>query len=153
MYVDRTSQTPEELRAVGTFDWRGAGGAVRPLTLHAVRATHDRLLVLFEGIRTREAATELTNGELWGDVAKLPDPGPGVAYTFQLIGLRIVDVNGGELGVLRDVTFHAGRTFYVVERAGRDRVLPGHEPFLKRVDLAGGVIEMDLPAGLEELDT
>ena len=138
---------------MGTFEWRGRGGLTRPLALRAVRATHDRLLVYFEGVATREAAALLTNGELWADAARLPDPGPGVAYTFQLVGFRIVDVKGGELGVLRDVTFHAGRAFYMVERAGRDRVLPGHEPFLKHVDLAGGVIEMDLPAGFEELDT
>jgi 16S rRNA processing protein RimM len=140
------------LLALGTLEWRRRGGLTRPLTIRAVRATHDRLLVHFEGFPTREAASVLTNGELWCDAAKLPDPGPGVAYTFQLVGLRVVDVKGGELGILRNVTIHGDRAFYMVEREGRERVLPGHAPFLKRVDIPGGVIEMDLPAGFEDLD-
>jgi len=153
LYVDRTSLSADELRALARLEWRGPGGTTRPLRVQAVRATHDRLLVCFDGVTRRETAAPLTNGELWADAASLPDPGPDVAYTFQLVGLRVVDEAGGELGTLRDVTFNAGRALYVVEREGRERMYPGHPPFVTHVDLAGGVITMSLPPGFEELDT
>lgn len=151
LYVDRTSLTPEEWLAVGPLEWRGRGGQLRPLELKAMRATHDRLLATFAGIHDREAAAELTNGELWGEAARLPDPGPGVAYTFQLVGLHVVGTDGTDLGVVRDISFAAAQPLYIVEHEGRERLLPAYEPFLKRVDLAAGVITVELPPGLLEI--
>ena len=151
LYVASLSLDAAELKTVGAVEWRGRGGAVRPLRVASVRAAHERLLVMFGGIPNREAAAELTNGELWVDPARLPDPGPGVVYTYQLVGLRVVTPEGRELGVVREVSMVAGRPLYLI-RGDRERLLPGHEPFLKHVDLAGGVITLDPPRGFEELD-
>lgn len=151
IYVDRTSLTAEEWLALGPLEWRGRGGAMRTLELRAMRATHDRLLATFAGVRDREDAAELTNGELWGDAAKLPDPGPGVAYAFQLVGLRVVDPQGRDLGVVRDYSSAAAQPLYIVEYEGREVLMPACEPFVKRVDLAAGLIVVDPPAGLLEL--
>lgn len=150
-YVDRIALTAEELLALGSLEWRGREGATRTVSIAAVRTANDRLLVKFDGIRSREAASELTNGMLWGDAERLPDPGPGVVYTFQLVGLKVVDVTGQDLGVLRDVQTSTAQPLYVVEREGREHLYPGIEPFVKKVDLAAGVITMDLPPGFEDL--
>jgi 16S rRNA processing protein RimM len=151
MYVDQISLSPEELTAMGSLEWRGRGGDTRTLTLRGARATHARMLVCFAGVSRRDGATDLTNGELWGEAAKLPDPGPGVVYTFQLVGLRVVDQHGRELGVLKDVMTSTAQPLYLVEFEGRERLYPGIVPFVKHVDLPGGVITMELPPGFEEL--
>ena len=150
-YVDRIALTAEELLALKDLEWRGRDGVPRAVTLAAARTAHDRLLVRFAGVRTREAASEFTNGMLWGDAERLPDPGPGVVYTFQLVGMRVVDTAGRDLGVLREVQTSTAQPLYVVEREGREHLYPGIEPFVKRVDLAAGVITMELPPGLEDL--
>ena len=151
-YVDRIALTAEELLAVKAVEWRGGREAEpRTFPITGVRTANDRLLVRFGGVRTREAAAELTNGWLWGDAERLPDPGPGVAYTFQLVGCRVVDTTGRDLGVLRDVQTSTAQPLYVVEHEGREHLYPGIEPFVKKVDLAAGVITMELPPGLEEL--
>ena len=151
MYVDQIALTPEELSAMGPMEWRGRGVEPYTLTLREARMTHARMLVRFVGVSARETATELTNGELWGEAAKLPDPGPGVVYTFQLVGLRVVDQDGRVLGVLKDVMTSTAQPLYLVDFEGRERLYPGITPFVKHVDLAGGVITMDLPPGFEEL--
>jgi len=153
MYVDQIALDPDELRAMGPLEWRGREGARRTLALRDARATHARMLVKFAGFSGRDAATELTNGELWGESEKLPDPGPGLVYTFQLVGLRVVDQHGRELGVLKDVATTTAQPLYVVMHEGRERLYPGMRPFVKQVDLAGGVITMDLPPGFEELES
>src|SRR5258705_13137391 len=79
--------TSSELHAVRRFTWRGRQGEMRELTLRTARPTHDRVLLGFEGVHNREQASELTLGQLWADDSQLPDPGPGQAYQFQLIGL------------------------------------------------------------------
>ena len=37
----------------------------------------------------------LVNGELWVEPQRLPDPGAGVAYTYQLVGLEVRTEDGG----------------------------------------------------------
>ena len=151
MYVDQISLSPDELQAMGPLEWRGRGDDRRTLVVRDVYATHARLLVRFRGVSGREGAAALTNGELWGDSSLLPDPGPGVVYTFQLVGLRLVDQHGRALGVLKDVLTTTAQPLYVVDDGGRERLFPGIPPFVKHVDLAGGVITMELPPGFEEL--
>lgn len=151
VYIDRTSLSPEEWLAVGRLEWRGRGGQAQRLDLAEVRPAHDRLLATFRGVTDREAAALLVNGELWGDAARLPDPGPGTVYTFQLIGLKVVDSAGRELGVVRDMSTATAQPLYIVDHEGKELLLPAYEPFLKRVDLAAGVITVDPPPGLLEL--
>ena len=149
VYVDQCSLTSEQLTVIGSVEWRSADrSAKRTLKLHRVRATHDRLLVRFDGVTVREVAARLTNGTLWVDESVLPDPGPGVAYTYQLVGLRVVHVDGREIGKVKDVVSTTDRMFYVVE--GHEMLMPAHEPFVKHVDLAAGVITLDLPPGFLE---
>lgn len=149
VYVDQCSLTSEQMTTIGSVEWRSADRSTkRTLKLHRVRATHDRLLVRFDGITVREVAARLTNGTLWVDESVLPDPGPGVAYTYQLVGLRVVHVDGREIGKVKDVVSTTDRMFYVVE--GHEMLMPAHEPFVKHVDLAAGVITLDLPPGFLE---
>lgn len=149
VYLDDTSLGAEELRTVRTFEWRGRDGATRGLVLREARDTHQRPLVRFANVPHREAAAELVNGQLWADSAKLPDPGPGVVYTYQLIGLAVRTSDGRELGTVRDVMQNGPQTLYAVGEKGT--LYPGHSPFLKHVDLAAGVITLDPPPGLEDL--
>jgi len=148
--LDSCDLSPLELHAIRAFTWRGRAGAERLLTLHTARPAHDRTLVHFNGIANREQASELTLGELWADDALLPDPGPGVAYAYQLVGLRVVEADGRELGTIADVVTTGANPIYVV-RGERELLVPVIPDVVKRVDLAGRVVTVALPAGLEEL--
>jgi 16S rRNA processing protein RimM len=150
LYVDHCPFSPEQLVAMGALEWRGPRGNSRPLKPRHVRAAAGRLLVTFEGIATREAAAPFVNGTLWAERARLPDPGPGVSYAFQLTGMRVVDQAGTTLGIVADVVFNAGQPLLQLEGA-KGRLVPCQPPFMKHVDAEAGVITLDLPQGLEEL--
>ena len=150
LYLDGCSLTPLELHAIRRFVYRRRGVAPMPLTLETVRPANTRLLVRVAGVTVREQAAELTNGELWADRAALPDPGPGTAYTFQLVGLRVETAEGRPLGVIADVVTSGAQPIYVVKGA-RELLVPGAPGVVNRVDLAAGLMVVTLPAGLEEL--
>ena len=151
LYVDGCPLTPDQLQALGTLEWRDMrGGDRRNLRLERVRAAHDQLLVSFAGIGTRETATRLTNGLLWAEAERLPDPGPGVSYAYQLAGMRVVDTAGKELGRVADVVWNVGLPLLQLEGA-EGRLLPCQPPFMKHVDIAAGVITLDLPPGFDEV--
>ncbi len=151
LYVDQLSLSAEELLELRRMEWRGRGDDRRTLHVKSARATHDRMLVHFAGVPDRDAAAELVNGELWVESERMPDPGPGVVYVYQLVGLTVVDQDGQTLGVLRDVTTTTAQPLYVVERDGKEHLYPGFTPFVKNVDLAARVITMELPPGFEDL--
>lgn len=145
-----TSLTAPELLALRHLSWRGADGAEVDLTVAAARATHERLLVRFEGYGDVDQVRPFARGELLADAAALPAPPPGEVYAFQLLGLRVVTAEGRELGVLADIVATGANPVYVV-RGERERLLPAPPEFVKAVDLAGGTITLALPPGFEEL--
>jgi len=147
--LDGASLDAGELMEIRTFLWKGRHEE-RTLNLVRVREAVPRPLLTFEGIGSREAASTLTNGELWVDRDRLPDPGPGVAYTFQLIGSRVVREDGSELGTLEDIWSTGAHPIYVV-RGEREWLLPAHAGVVLHVDLKAGVITVRPPAGIEEI--
>jgi len=150
--LDGVSLSATELNAVRHFTWRGPDRRERPLELASARPAQPRVLVRFAGIGSRERAQELVRGELWAERASLPDPGPQVAYTFELVGLRVHTEDGREVGTVTDVMATGAHPIYSVRGAdGRERLLPAPPEFVRAVDLAAGTIVMALPPGLEDL--
>lgn len=147
--LDGASLDADELMEIRTFLWKGRD-AERTLKLLRVRDAVPRPLLRFDGIASRESASALTNGELWVDRDRLPDPGPGVAYTFQLIGSRVVREDGSPLGVLEEIWSTGAHPVYVV-RGEREWLLPAHAGVVLHVDLEAGVITVRPPAGIEEI--
>ena len=149
MTLAGVSLTPLELHAVREFTWQGAKGGTRALKLLTARPGATHLILRFEGIGDRDAAAALTGGNLMAERERLPDPGPGVAYTFQLVGATIVTEEGRVLGVLEDIISTGAHPIYVV-RGERELLIPATAEVLKSVDLAAGRITVALPAGLED---
>jgi len=148
--LDQISLTSDELEAIGEFTWQGPAGEHRELRLVGVRPAGNHFLIHFEGVDDRDAAARLTLGALLVSRERVPDPGPGMAYTFQLVGMTVVDGGGRMLGVVEDVVQTGAHPVYVV-RGEREILVPAAEPFVRRVDFEAGVITVDLPTGLEDL--
>jgi len=148
--LEGVSLATDELEQIATFTWRGPDGSTRALVLESVRGAVSRPLARFAGIRDRDQAAALTRGELWAEPAVLPDPGPEAVYTFQIVGLRVVEEGGRELGIVADVLRTGAHPVWVV-RGAREIMVPAAPHVVKQVDLAAGVITVALPAGLEDL--
>jgi len=150
LLLDGSPFTPEELTALRTFTWRAKDGATRSLVLESARPNNQRIIVHFAGFADRDQAAVLVNGLLLAEQSALPDPGPGVAYTFQLIGLEVRDAGGRVLGALEDIVKTGAHPIYVV-KGEREWLIPAAPEILLNVDLAARTITVALPAGLEEL--
>jgi 16S rRNA processing protein RimM len=150
MTLSGATLAADEMRAVGEFLWRDARGRTRTLKLESVRGAAPHLLVRFEGILSREAAAELTNGRLFVEPARLPDAGSGRAYAFQLVGLEVRTEDGRTLGVLEDILQTGANPVYVI-RGEREWLVPATEEVVRRVDLPGRTITVALPPGLEDV--
>jgi 16S rRNA processing protein RimM len=140
---------PEEISRLRILTWRGREGGERRLTLVHARGAQARTLVRFAEVGTLDQAERLVGGWLLVEGTELPDPGPGVAYRFQLIGFEVLTEEGRRVGTLEDIWGTGANDVYVVR--GRNEVLiPAVPEFLKRVDMAARRIVVKLLPGMDE---
>lgn len=115
----------------------------------------DLLVVKFAGISDRDAVAKLTGTELFVDRDNLPEPEEeDEFYHADLIGLEVVDLEGGKIGTLHAVhDFGAGDLLEIRPLAGGATWL---QPFTKiatpEVNLAARRIVID-PAFLAKPET
>ena len=141
-------------------DLRFAPGAVLrtepaargPLTVVGRRWNGQLLLLLIDGVDSREAAEELRNTELHVPLAELPAlEDPDVYYDHQLVGLTARLPDGTELGTVGAVR-HEGADLLVVRRVeGGELLVPFVTAIVPTVDVPGGVVVVDPPEGLLDL--
>ncbi len=141
-------------------DLRFAPGAVLrtepadrgPLTIAGRRWHREVLLLVIDGIESREAAEELRNTELHVPVAELPAlEDPDVFYDHQLVGLAARLPDGTELGTVSAVR-HEGAELLVVRRVdGGELLVPFVTAIVPTVDVTGGLVVVDPPEGLLDL--
>jgi 16S rRNA processing protein RimM len=141
--------TAPELLEVKSFLWRGPDGSNRTLTLATARAANQRLLVRFTAATDRAGASALTNGRLYVDSERLPDPGPGVAYNFQLIGLEVVTEDDRVVGTIAEIWPTPAHPVLVVRGHG-EVLIPAISEFVKTVSLPQRRITVRLLPGMEE---
>lgn len=150
LLLDGCPLSAEELVALGVITWRGARGESRLLTVREAKTFMAKLQVRFHEAAGRDAAAELVNGDLWTPRERLPDAGSDQVYAFQLVGLRVETAEGRVLGTIAEILPSGAHPLYVV-RGERELMIPAIEPFVREVNLTGGVVVVSLPEGLEEL--
>lgn len=156
LVVSGVRLTPAEFLALRDLEAIGPDGARRALKLRATRPFMQSMLVLFEDVDDVDAARVLHGQVLEVDPARLPPPGDGTVYLFQLIGLLVATVEGEALGRVVDV-FQTGATPILVvrEESGegkpRERMIPMSPDVLVAVDTAAGTITVRLLPGMESL--
>lgn len=130
-----------------------APGAPRRLTVEASRPGRSQggaVLVRFAGLADRDAAEGLRGAWLEVERASVPAAEPGTYYHWELLGCRCRDVTAGDLGEVVEVVEDGGGLLLVVSDGTRQVPVPFVESFLRSIDVAAGVIEVDLPPGLLE---
>ncbi len=124
----------------------GPGGAAQEVTIASCWPHKGRYVLKLEGVDSISAAEAYRGLELRIPEAELPALPPGSYYHFQLVGLRVQDEDGCAVGVVENVWETGGEAPVLVVRGDPGEVLiPLAEAFVKRVDLAGGVLVAEAP--------
>jgi 16S rRNA processing protein RimM len=128
--------------------------AVGPLTVSTIRWHSGELLVRFQGISDRTTASGLGGTWLFVDGATLGGTGdPDSFRDAELVGLSVRTVAGTVVGTVGDV-LHSGQDVLVIRPAagGTDILVPFVKAIVPEVDVPGGVLVIDPPAGLLNID-
>ena len=143
------TENPDRFAAGITFSTSGNIGRSQCKVLE-VRPHLGKLIVLFEGIQSRDEAEALRGTKLFVSQDEVSEPEDGSYWEHQIIGLEVFDVSGEPLGIVTNVHSGAGQDLWEVTLGERSFLLPAVEAFVKRVDLDAGRIEISPPPGLIE---
>lgn len=127
-----------------------AGGRVFRIRL--MSAAKDHWLAEVGGVRDRNAAEALAGTRLYVERRLLPEPEEGEFYHADLIGLPAFLPDGARFGSVTALyDFGAGDMVEIrMEEGGRTVLIPFTLAAVPVVDVAGGRITVDPPAGLFE---
>jgi len=125
-----------------------------PLPLRLERAEHvgNSLVLVFTGITDEIGAEGLVGSYLLvPESERFPLP-PNRYYIDDLIGLTVVETSGVSVGQVTEVINNPGNDLLLIRTsAGNELLLPMVKSFVHQIDLAGKVITVTIPPGLEEL--
>ena len=114
--------------------------------LLSAKVQKNFLIAKLEGVEDVNAAMALKGKDVTvdrGDVA-LPKGG---FYVQDILGARVVDEQGGEIGRLTDVLERPAHNIYVVQ-GEQEHLIPAVPAFILRTDAEAGVITVRLIEGM-----
>lgn len=139
--IEPWTDSAEFLQRIKTLYIDGAAVKVRASRVHG-----EMLLAELEGVDNINEAMRLKGRVLSIDRADAPLPEGGY-FMQDIIGARVVDESGGEIGTLSEV-FEAPAGFVFVVKGGAEHLIPNVPEFIKSVDPEGGVIVARLIEGM-----
>ena len=156
--VDVRTDDPHGRFAPGTaLRARARDETERDFVVGSMREHGGRLLVRLDGVATRDAADALRGSLFVVDTADLPPiEDPDEFYDHQLEGLRVRTATGRDVGAVREVLHTAGGELLAVrpvEGDGPEILVPFVSAIVTAVSLEEGVVEIDPPDGLLDLES
>jgi 16S rRNA processing protein RimM len=145
VFVEPRTDEPERRFAAGAVLHTDAG----TLTVDAARTHSGRLVVRFAEIDGRDAAEAARATELRVplDLTERPED-PEEFYDHQLVGLRVVTVDGADVGELDRIEHNAAQDLLVIRTSAREVLFPFVNALVPEVDVPGGRIVIDDQPGL-----
>jgi 16S rRNA processing protein RimM len=100
------------------------------------------IIAKLAGIDDRDVAATFIDIDIAIPRDQLPELGKNEFYWTDLEGIKVVTIEGVELGLL-DHLFETGANDVMVIKGERQRLLPYIDQVVKRVDLEAGIMEVD----------
>jgi 16S rRNA processing protein RimM len=122
----------------------------QPLVIVRSRAFHRKWLVGFDGVEDRTLVEGWEQMYLGAPQDTLEPPADDELYVYELNGAVVVE-RGEQIAVARGLLSAPGGDLLVVERDGREHLIPFRRPIVQRIDRAARTIEVELPPGLFEV--
>ena len=113
----------------------------------------DRAIFKFKGIDTITDAERLAGADVSVPLEDRPDTPEGEYYQSDLMGCQVVDQSGRVLGTVQDFQETGGVPLLAIRtQDGKELLIPFAKAMLVKIDLERKRIEVNIPAGLLDLN-
>ena len=119
------------------------GEGYRRVDIRVRRAGADAVFLRMEGVNTRNDAEEMRGTLLYIDRAHAVELDEDSTFICDLMGLKGVLTDGGEIGKIIDVMQPGGNDVYVFKGKRGEVLVPALKSVVVKVDLAAGEMLLD----------
>jgi 16S rRNA processing protein RimM len=124
-----------------------------PHFIETARATKPNVvLVKFEDMDTEVKAKKILKQKVYLPKEWLPEIDTTEITEKTLIGYSVFDINFGELGEITYINSQTSQQLIYVEKNGVEFCFPMHEQFVKGIDPQKGIMEVEIPEELLDLN-
>jgi 16S rRNA processing protein RimM len=126
--------------------WWLIGESIGRVAVTGVRRHGSGLVAKWAGCDTPEQADRLRGAAVAVSRAEFPPAGEGEVYWVDLIGARVVNRRGAELGTVSEVLSSGMQELLEVRRDGRALLVPMVDRYIDEIDLVQRVVRVDWEA-------
>jgi 16S rRNA processing protein RimM len=113
----------------------------------------DMLLLKLAGVDDATTAEDLRESDVCVPLSALPQLPPNSYYQHDIIGLRVFNLDGTQIGVIDEIMFTGGNDVYVVKAPdSRQILIPAIKDVIKQIDLVRHVMYIEPIRGLLDDD-
>ncbi|MFB4211100.1 ribosome maturation factor RimM [Shouchella sp. JSM 1781072] len=124
-------------------------GTMLQVASHRKHKTFD--LLTFEGYTNINEVEGFKGNYLYVSEKLLSELEEHEFYYHEIIGCRVTDEEGNDLGTITDIIETGANDVWVVQRSGKkDLLLPYIEQVIKEVDLEASVVKVHVMEGLDD---
>jgi 16S rRNA processing protein RimM len=146
-YVDKAIEFPELISL-----FIGEEGDVKEYRIESISAHGRAYHIKLAGVGSLPAADRLAGREVFIPKEQFRPSEEDEYYVFQLKGCAVLTREGEKIGIVADVQSAGSSVILVVDREGKEILIPFHSEICTEVDLMKKEILIDPPAGLLELN-
>ena len=111
-----------------------------------------RLVLKFTGVDSIAEAERLSGAWVLIERAQAVPLPEGSFFDHELVGCRVLEVSGEELGKVSGVRRFPGNDLIAVEGSRGEILIPAVSAFIRRISISERTILVDLPEGLVDLN-
>jgi 16S rRNA processing protein RimM len=120
------------------------------VTISRARPFHRGWLLAFEGVDDRSVLDQWSGWHFGVRVEELRPLDEREMYVHEVPGAKVVE-RGVEIGVAKEIVEGPGGSLLVIEREGREHLIPFRAPIVVKLERESRTIEVALPPGLLEI--
>jgi 16S rRNA processing protein RimM len=109
------------------------------------------LRIKFEDVNSEEDADALMKSNLYLPLELLPKLEGDKFYFHEVIGFTVIDVNFGEVGIIKTINDSTAQALFEIDRDGIEILIPMNDDFIKKLDRDNKTIHVETPEGLIDL--
>jgi 16S rRNA processing protein RimM len=137
---------------VGTKVYLERGERPEAFKVEALTLDRNATILKLKGVDSLAAADALAGCDVYAAESDFRGLGDDRFYDFQLLGSRVLTLEGTEVGTIEAILAAGGPVLLVVGRAGREVYIPFTEAICVKVDAKAGEVVIDPPDGLLDLN-
>jgi 16S rRNA processing protein RimM len=130
---------------------KSPAGVMEKFPVVSAKAHGKRVILTLKPFDNINQVLHLVGREIYADRGALPELPSDEYYWSDLLGLQVVTEEGEELGELADIIETGSNDVYVVNKDGREVLIPALDDVVLAVDLAANRMTVSLPEGLLDL--